>query len=349
MRFQGLVMDQEKLRSLPNKMRYKEGQAAIMDVTNELQKSTHFLAKNLKSHPSVAQNLAKIQSERSSLQALLSKTMRELRELRFESLVTTVEEEKKKRNTLQNTINRCGIIYLFVLKQVFYRENEASELLRELQKELANERKLLEEETTERNNVIQQLKDTIQEINSLTNSEQKYIKKETKAHESSVKQRCQARENSLLETKALKLKCISEEERAHEKIADYLTRQRNTLEVQIQEWMTKYEEDTEAKANELDALKQKRTQDLDKFEELVAAYEDLEKIVEEDRLNKQREAEEKRVLHERLKAATGIQRWWRKQLALKIAKAQTAKSAKKTPKKGKGAKGGGPKGGKKKK
>ncbi|KAJ3196103.1 hypothetical protein HDU67_004143 [Dinochytrium kinnereticum] len=237
LRFQDLIMDQEKLKSLPNKTKYKEGQMAILDVTNELQRST-----------------------------------------------------------------QC-------------QENEASELQRELQKELANERKLLEEETSERNQVIQQLKDTIQEINALTNSEQKYIKKETKAHENSVKQRCQARESALGEEEGLKMKCLSEEERAHEKIVDYLTRQRNTLEVQIQEWMTKYEEDTEAKANELDALKQKRTQDLDKFEELVAAYEELEKIVEEDRQNKQREAEERRVHVQQA----------------------TTKSAKKTPKKGKGA------------
>ncbi|KAJ3095213.1 hypothetical protein HDU97_007141 [Phlyctochytrium planicorne] len=327
LRFQDLVMDQEKLKSLPNKTKFKEGQTAILDVTNELQKGTQYLARNLKAHPSVSQNLLKIQSERSSLQALLSKTVRELREMRLDSLMTTVEEEKKKRNTLQNTINR---------------ENEASELQRELQKELGNERKLLEEETSERNQVIQQLKDTIQEINSLTNSEQKYIKKETKAHENSVKQRCQARETNLSEEQTLKLKCISEEERAHEKIVDYLTRQRNTLEIQIQEWMTKYEEDTEAKANELEALKQKRTQDLDKFEELVAAYEELEKIVEEDRQNKQREAEERRVNYERQSAATSIQRWWRK-IRIKLQKQVSTKSAKKTPKKGKGGKAGGKK------
>ncbi|KAI8853305.1 hypothetical protein BC829DRAFT_413822 [Chytridium lagenaria] len=314
MRFQDLIMDQEKLKVLPNK-------------TNS--------CKEFKAHPSVAQNLLKIQSERSSLQALLSKTVRELRELRFESLVVTVEEEKKKRNTLQNTINSTHI-RKNTFPYFFHRENEASELQRELQKELANERKLLEEETNERNQVIQQLKDTIQEINALTNSEQKYIKKETKAHENSVKQRCQARETFLAEDQLLKNKCVSQEDRAHEKIVDYLTRQRNTLEIQIQEWMTKYEEDTEAKANELDALKQKRTQDLDKFEELVAAYEELEKIVEEDRQNKQREAEERRVMHERMSAAMAIQRWWRK-MRVKLQKQASTKSAKKTPKKGREA------------
>jgi hypothetical protein len=64
------------------------------------------LGRLLKTHPSVAQNLLKIQQERSSLQALLGRSTRELREYKFDSLIHTVEEEYKKRNTLQNTINK---------------------------------------------------------------------------------------------------------------------------------------------------------------------------------------------------------------------------------------------------
>ncbi|KAJ3076830.1 hypothetical protein HDU98_011691 [Podochytrium sp. JEL0797] len=319
-RFQDLVVDQEKLKSLPNKTKFKENQLAINDVTNELQQSTHALSKNLKSHPSVSQNLIKIQNEQSSLQALISKSIRELREYRFDSLANAVEEEKKKKNTLQNTINR---------------EKEASELQRGLQKELTNERKLLEEEINDRNQVIQQLKDTIQEINRLTNSEQKYIKKETKAHENSVRQRCQTHEVELVEEKAVKHKSIQLEQRACQQIVDFLTRQKKALETQIQEWMTKYEEDTEAKSNELENLKQKRTADLDKFEELVSAYEELEKIVEEDRAQKAREAEEKRVENARIAAGTRIQRWWRRTLNLRKASAKPAKKGKKDKKGGK--------------
>ncbi|KAJ3102642.1 hypothetical protein HK100_004332 [Physocladia obscura] len=322
-RFQNLAADQEKLKNLPNKMRFKENQIAMMDVTNELQQSTHALAKNLKSHPSVAQNLIKIQNEQANLQTLINKTIRELREYKYDSLRNACDEEKRKKNTLQNTINR---------------EKEASDLQRSLQKELANERKLLEEEVNERNAVIQQLKDTIQEINRLTNSEQKYIKKETKAHESSVRQCCQVKESELLEEKSEVAKKIELEMRAYEQIVDFLTRQRKGLETQIQEWMVKYEEDTESKANELESLKQKRTADLDKFEELVAAYEELEKVVEEDRQVKAREAEEKRLMNAKIAASTKIQRWWRKTLALRKASAKPAKKGGKKEKKGGGKK-----------
>lgn len=119
------------------------------------------LAKNLKSHPSVSQNLLKIQQERTSVQALINKTLRDVKDFKFDSLVAMVEEEHAKRNTLQNTISR------YTPRFHLLRESEASTLLKDLQKQLTNEKKLLEDETNERNQVIQQLKDTIQEINSL--------------------------------------------------------------------------------------------------------------------------------------------------------------------------------------
>ena len=159
-----VVHGQDLLKALPNKSLYKQGQMEMYNLNNGIHSSTQELAKRLKSHPSVVQNLLKIQQERNSLQTLINKTIRDMKECRFDSLINAVEEEYRKKNTLQNTINR---------------ENEAYELLKGLQGELANEKKLLEDEANDRNQVIQQLKDTIQEINALTVSEQKYIKKIT--------------------------------------------------------------------------------------------------------------------------------------------------------------------------
>jgi hypothetical protein len=196
-------------------------------------------------------------------------------------------------------------------------EQDALETLKELQKELANEKKLIQDETNDRNQVIQQLKDTIQEINALTISEQKYIKKEVKAHENSVKLRCSYRESQLIEERDLLVKKMSQENKCHTKIMEFLTKQRGGLEKGIQDWMINYEQDTEAKANELENLKLKRTQDLDKFEELVLAYESLEKTVEEDRKIRAIEAEEIRIAKEKSKGAVMIQRWYRKQRKIK--------------------------------
>ncbi|KAL2912388.1 hypothetical protein HK105_208162 [Polyrhizophydium stewartii] len=345
-RYQDLLAEQEQQRAQPNKTKLKEIQSAISDVSSQLQANAQSLARHLKTHPSVAQNLLKIQQERSSLQALLARTIRELRDYRFDSLVWTVEEEYKKRNTLQHTINRHVHAWCHLRNRIL--ENDASDMLKELQRELANEKRLIQDEINDRNQVIQQLKDTIQEINALTASEQKYIKKEVKAHENSVKLQCQEKESSLHRDRELLLKKIEQERLAHDKIVDFLARQRESLEKEIQEWMTKYEEDTEAKAAELEALKQKRAQDLDKFEELVAAYESLEKTVDEDKQIRAKEAEEARLLAAQDAAATKIQRWYRKRKQMRAA--QNAAKAPAKQGKGKGGKGGkGAKGGKGKK
>ena len=301
-KLQELINEKESSKTMANKTRFKDIQNGVNDINNQLAASTQTLARLLKTHPSVAQNLLKIQQERSVLQHLIAKSIKELRENKFDALIQTVEDEYRRRNTLQNTINK---------------ESDASDLLKELTRELANEKKLIQDETNDRNQVIQQLKDTIQEINALTASEQKYTKKEVKAHENSVRLSCQHRENLLLQEKALLEKKLEQEQKAHEKIMDFLASQRTQMEKSIQEWMTKYEEDTEAKANELEQLKQRRTSDLDKFEELVSAYENLEKIVDDDKAIRAQEAEEQRMMIKRESAAITIQRWYKKFKAIR--------------------------------
>ncbi|KAJ3118059.1 hypothetical protein HK098_006036 [Nowakowskiella sp. JEL0407] len=307
----------DSLKALPNKSLYKDCQLQISDISNELSQITLSLAKSLKSHPSIASNLLKIQTEQNTLQTLFSKCIRELKDLKFDSLASAVDEEYKKRNTLLSTIHR---------------ENEASESLKQLTSQLAQEKLLLEQESHDRDLIIQQLKDTIQEINHLTVSEQKYLKKETKARESSFHKVCLNKEQALLEEiQVWKLK-LKVENDVHAKSVEFLARQRDGLEVQIQEWMERYEVDTEQKTLELEALKSKRTADLDRFEELVAAYEELEKVVEEDRLQKLKEAEELKAQQRRDQASMRLQRWWRRILEKK--KEKNVKSSKKGGKKG---------------
>ena len=126
------------------------------------------------------------------------------------------------------------------------------------------------------------------------------------------------------------MKKVEVETRVHEKTIDFLSRQREEMERSIQEWMGRYEEDTENKANELESLKQSRTTDLDKFEELMASYEELEKVVEEDRQIKLQEAENLKMEKLRNKHAGRIQRWWRAILK-KRAEAQVISCSKSYP------------------
>ncbi|KAJ1339825.1 hypothetical protein BSLG_005563 [Batrachochytrium salamandrivorans] len=258
-KYQELLLEQNQYHSPANKLKLKDNQVVMAEVKEQLQSNTQALARHLKAHPSVAQNLLKIQQERSALQSLLSRSIRELRNGRFDSLASTVEDEYKKRNTLQHTIDR---------------ENDASDMLKELQLELANEKKLIQDEISDRNQVIQQLKDTIQEINALTASEQK----------------------SSLHMIRLSIFWA---------INVGILKERSKR-------MIKYEEDTEAKAAELEALKLQRSQDLDRFEELAVSYEALEKMVDEDKLASAKEAEDLRLQQTYSTASIKIQRWYRK-------------------------------------
>ncbi|KAJ3337462.1 RNA methyltransferase tRNA(m5U54)methyltransferase [Gonapodya sp. JEL0774] len=58
---------------------------------------------------------------------------------------------------------------------------------------------------------------------------------------------------------------------------------RQNLDDDIQKWMAKYEQDMENKSQEIESLKQQRSADLDKFEELVTLYEELLQLVEDDK------------------------------------------------------------------
>jgi len=275
---------------------------------------------NTNTQMNITNNMLKIQSERNFINNLFTKTINELKENKFQSLVRTVIDEYDKKNRYKNTINKA---------------NEASELLKELQSKLSSEKILLEEETNERNQVIQQLKDTIQEISTLTASEQKYIKKETKANEASVKGICQKEESILLEKKHLLQKKIEHEQNAHNRIVAFLERQRTELEKQIEEWMQKYEHDIENKCQQIQDVQSQLEQDTEEFENLIQKYEELETMVQEDREQQQQLEYQQKLNELRTEAARKIQRWWRRIYRNKKGKLKSSKKGKKGKKKGK--------------
>ena len=90
-RYEELILQRTSLKQLSNKAKYKENQESIKEVARALRESTVELCRNLKGNPNIAENLSKIQTERSNLQNLLSKTLRELRENSFSTLTATVE------------------------------------------------------------------------------------------------------------------------------------------------------------------------------------------------------------------------------------------------------------------
>jgi hypothetical protein len=62
----------------------------------------------------VAQNLKKIQNERGSIQTLIFKTIRELKDGKYESLRKIVDEEYQRRDALHNTIQKYVDEMIFI-------------------------------------------------------------------------------------------------------------------------------------------------------------------------------------------------------------------------------------------
>ena len=133
--YEHLIGQRTALKGNANKTKFNDNQEQVKEVARKLRESTKELCRNLKGNPNIAENLTKIQTERSNLQNLLSKTLRELRECSFATLTTTVEEEKARND---------------MIKEVVQKEKEVSAAVKKLQSDLANEKQLHVMEVEER-------------------------------------------------------------------------------------------------------------------------------------------------------------------------------------------------------
>ena len=67
LKYEDLIRERGEMKGLANKMRYKEVQGEISEVSRQLRESTTKLCKNLKDNPNISGNLIKIQREREDL------------------------------------------------------------------------------------------------------------------------------------------------------------------------------------------------------------------------------------------------------------------------------------------
>ena len=157
-RYEHLISQRTSLKALSNKNKFNENQEQVKEVARALRESTKELCRNLKGNPNIAENLSKIQTERSNLQNLLSKTLRELRESSFATLTTTVEEEKARND---------------MIREVVQKEKEVSAAVKKLQADLASEKQLHVQEVEERNEIIAKLKEELQDVRTKSSIETK--------------------------------------------------------------------------------------------------------------------------------------------------------------------------------
>ena len=134
---------------------------------------------------------------------------------------------------------------------------------------------------------------------------------------------------------------LLDEARCNIEIETFLRAHHTLLEEKVEYWMEKYDNDVEAKQTELDNLKTAKANDLARLQELTQKYHEYDKVVQEDKVEKERLRKEAERQLEEQKACTKIQSWWRGIMVRKqLGPYKVKKKGKKGKKNAKGKKGG---------
>ncbi|KAM4771320.1 dynein regulatory complex protein 9-like isoform 2-T2 [Rhinophrynus dorsalis] len=124
------------------------------------------------------------------------------------------------------------------------------------------------------------------------------------------KQLQDVRKEKEVEIQNVKVK-MDEEIRVHVEIENFLRQHQQELEEKLEYWMEKYDKDTEEKQAELNSLKASRANDLILFQELALQYKEYEKVIIEDRLEKEKLLKQKKQEKLELASVIKLQAWWR--------------------------------------
>ncbi|XP_046851983.1 dynein regulatory complex protein 9-like [Xenia sp. Carnegie-2017] len=326
-KFENLVLKREKSRMGKTlQSQNVENDKRILQAASNLRDGALEVSRSFKNNPLSNDNIAKTQADRKFLQDVIQATLEEVNSSQtFQSLTDAVNREIQKKEQLQQTI---------------LREEESRKAVKTLQRQLVEVRKQKEQEIQQRNEMIAHLKDQLQEMKAKASMEGKYIRKDADVRVSITQKICQQSEDSLKqELEKLQYK-IGEESRVNEEIESYLRTHHQELEEKVEYWMEKYDKDVEAKQHELDVLKASKAHDLSRLQELTQKYSEYEKVVIEDRIEKEKLRRQAEQEEEELKATINIQSWWRGVMVRRQLGPYSLKKKKKG-KKGKSAKKGG--------
>ncbi|XP_072264452.1 dynein regulatory complex protein 9 [Pyxicephalus adspersus] len=333
-RFEELISSHSNLRLTPPLLsnKFLDLKDHVHETSQKLKMSNEQFTKAIKQSPLTSDNLKKIQADRQFAANVITDMLKELENTgSFQSLQHAVTLEKEKKVNFYNIIDR---------------EQEGRKKIKALQRQLHDIRQEKKVELQSRTELIAHLKDQLQEMKAKTNMEGKYVKKDTELQVSQTQKKCSIAESDLqMEIQKIKEK-MDEETRVHVEIENFLRQHQQELEEKLEYWMEKYDKDTEEKQAELNALKTARVNDLTLLQDLAKQYENYEKVIIEDRLQKEKAQQQKKQEQLELSCAIKIQAWWkgtmvRKGLGpYKKTKSKKGKEKGKKDKKGKSKKAG---------
>uniref|UniRef100_A0A8C8AW20 IQ motif containing G n=1 Tax=Otus sunia TaxID=257818 RepID=A0A8C8AW20_9STRI len=261
-------------------------------------KSTHHLSNRAMKHSSLSvENLRKIQADRQYASDVITVTMKKMQESgKFNNLTEANEREKAKKSKFHDFLIRA---------------EEGKKEIKSLKKQLQDVKKETEIELQNRDNMIAYLRDELQEMKAKMNMESRYMKKSTDLQVHQTQKKCSNAEN-VLEKEIQKLRTQTDEEiRVHMEIENFLRQHHKKVEEKLEYWADKYENDTDAKDEELDALKAAKANNLETLQRLAEECQIFEETIISDRAEK----EAKRRLLEQdaleLKSILKLQAWWK--------------------------------------
>ncbi|KAM9378580.1 dynein regulatory complex protein 9 [Phaethornis superciliosus] len=268
-----------------------------VEKTEDVKSTQHLRNMAMKHSALPVENLRKIQADRQYASDVITATMKELQEFgTFSSLTEANEREKAKKSKLHESS---------------IREAEGKKEIKALEKQLQDVKKQTETELQNKDEMIAYLMDELEEMKAKTNMETHYLKRSTDLQVHQTQKKCRNAEN-ILEKEIQELQNKTDQEiRVHTEIENFLRQQCKIVEEKLEYWMDKYDNDTNAKDEELDALKASRANNLEILQGVAEECQMFEETIISDRAEKEakKTQEEQEALE--LKSILKLQAWWR--------------------------------------
>ncbi|XP_056123869.1 dynein regulatory complex protein 9 isoform X2 [Rhinichthys klamathensis goyatoka] len=269
--------------------------SSLSDFTRELHKSQKQIS--IQESLLTPDNLAKVQRDRQFMSDVINELMVELQKKNtFQSLLSAVGEDRKKKVQLLDIINR---------------EEEGRLRIKALQKQLLDIHKQKIEECKKLKELLDYLREQVQNMRVRTNRQEKFVKR---CAEQLV---CQGlklnshKEKELEDEVGMLQERTEEEKNVHMEMEIFLKRQHANLGEKFQFWIQRYEKDMEEKEQEITALKNKRNNCQARIQELSKKCRNMQEVIIEDRMEKERLRAQLEKEQKERDAATKIQAWWR--------------------------------------
>lgn len=282
----------------------KESQKLMEELSSGLKKTTADLKTGVNKinrmfnqNPLTADNMKKVEQDRTHFEKLLTKSILALLDNKsIEPLKMMVEREQETKSQFLNVVRS---------------EEESRQRIKELTQNIQNVRQEKLTELARRAEVIAFQKDQLQEAKAKAQLEITYEKKKCENHLEQVRERCYIAEQDMRREQESLENRTEDESKCNSETENFLRGFIKDTMQKTDEWLEKYNQETVVLQTQLDKLKASRATDLATYQRIAADFTLFEKVVRDDRAEKERRRRQLEREEQQMNAAVKIQSWWR--------------------------------------